>query len=80
MPRFKAKGGRGQVGGAHPSDMVRLPLQAMTGIGKSVPGAEGGENSRAYARGNSVDPRPPRKSSLLDASVTVPQTDTGGQG
>ncbi len=51
-------------------------------IGKSVLAlrAEGSENSWAYALGNSVDPMPPRKSSLLELLASVPKTDTGGQG
>ncbi len=52
----------------------------MTRIGKSVLGAEGGEKSRDNTRGDSIDPRPPRKASLLESLVPVPQTDTGGQG
>jgi hypothetical protein len=78
--RFKAEEGRGKVGRARLLDMVRLPLKAMTGTGKSVLGAEGGENSRDNTRGNSIEPMPPRKSSLLESLVPVPQTDTGGQG
>ena len=51
-------------------------------IGKSVLAlrAEGAENSRARALGDSADPMPPRKASLLEVLVTVPQTDTGRQG
>ena len=51
-------------------------------IGKSVLAlrAEGGENFRAKALGDFVDPIPSRKASLQDILVPVPQTDTGGQG
>ena len=51
-------------------------------IGKSVLAlrAEGGENPRAIARGNSVDPMPSRKASLQEVLAPVPKTDTGGRG
>ena len=51
-------------------------------IGKSVLAlrAEGGENFRAKALGDFVDPIPSRKASLPGVSASVPQTDTGGQG
>ena len=51
-------------------------------IGKSVLAlrAEGVENSRAKALGDSADPMPPRKASLLEVLVPVPQTDTGRLG
>ena len=57
-------------------------VEGHAGTGKSVPAlrAEGGENFRAYAPGNSVDPRPSRKASLQETVVTVPQTDTGRLG
>ena len=51
-------------------------------IGKSVLAlrAEEGENSRASARGNSVEPMPSRKASLPEVLASVPKTDTGGLG
>ena len=51
-------------------------------IGKSVLAlrAEGGENFRANALGDSVEPMPSRKASLQESLPTVPQTDTGGLG
>ena len=51
-------------------------------IGKSVLAlrVEEEEDSRASARGDSADPMPSRKASLLEFMVSVPQTDTGGQG
>ena len=51
-------------------------------IGKSVLAlrAEGGEDLRAYALGDSADPIPSRKASLPEVVAPVPQTDTGGQG
>ena len=51
-------------------------------IGKSVLAlrVERGENSRAQALGDFVDPMPSRKASLLEVLATVPQTNTGGLG
>ena len=51
-------------------------------IGKSVLAlrAEEGENFRARALGDSVDPIPSRKASLQEVSASVPKTDTGGLG
>ena len=56
--------------------------EGHAGIGKSVPAlrAEGRENFRANALGDLADPIPSRKASLLEELVSVPQTDTGGQG
>ena len=51
-------------------------------IGKSVLArrAERGEDFRAYALGDSADPRPSGKASLQVVLVSVPQTDTGRLG
>ncbi len=59
-----------------------FPFEGHARIGKSVLAlrAEGAENFRARALGDSVDPMPPRKASLLEMTVTVPKTDTGGLG
>ena len=57
-------------------------LVGDVGVGKSAPAIElrRARHSRAIALGDSAAPMPPRKSSLLEVLVSVPQTDTGRLG